>query len=77
MQESVLDDPRPALRARLQRWAEERGRPLDDLLREIRCKEGQLTTEEKLVLSDYHRSQALRPYATDSVTALREIRRTE
>jgi hypothetical protein len=68
------DDPRPALREGLRRWAESKGRPLDELLEEIKAKEGPLTTEEKVVLSDYLRSRTLKPYATDAVATLREIR---
>jgi hypothetical protein len=71
------DDPRPALRESLRRWAESKGRPLDELIEEIRAKGGPYTTEEKVVLSDYLRSRTLKPYSTNAVATLREIRDAE
>jgi hypothetical protein len=71
------DDPRPALRESLRRWAESKGRPLDELIEEIKAKEGPLTTEEKLVLSDHFRSLTLKPYTTDSAAEIRAMRETD
>ena len=77
MAETVLEDSRPALRERLRLWAEAKGRPPEELLNEIWAKEGPLTIEEKLALSDYFRLQTLKPLTTDSVAEIRAMRETD
>ena len=57
--------------------AELKGHSLEQELRQLLTAAAGLTSAEKVAVSDYFRSRTLKPYTTDSVVTLREIRDAE